>query len=60
MGPRGGLLQVGQGQVPVAERHLSPGAAEVGFGELGVAPQRQRPFRTAASTRPSAANAGAL
>ena len=47
MGPGGGLLEVGQGQVPVAERHVGAGAAQIGLGELGVAPQGQRPFLTA-------------
>ena len=43
--PGGGLFQVGQGQVPPAEPHLGPGAAQVGFGELRVAPEGQRPLQ---------------
>ena len=44
VGPRGGLLEVGQGHVPLTKLHVGSGAAEIGFGELGVASQGQRPF----------------
>ena len=44
VGPGGGLLEVGERHLPLAKLDVGSRPAEIGFRELGVPAQGERPF----------------